>query len=258
MADADKNGRIVWYELLTSDMAAAKKFYTAVVGWTTQPFEGSPNPYEMWVRPGGGPVGGVMPIPPGMNFPPHWVMYIGVSDIDAAIAKIQKLGGSTLSPPIEVPNVGRMRTMKDPQGAMFSLIQPAPQSAETPEAPAEIGAVSWHELYTTDAAAAMKFYSEMFGWKETQVMDMGPMGKYHIFGRKFDLGGMMNKPKEMAQAPPFWGFYVRVQDVHQGAERVKTNGGKILNGPMDVPGGSQIVNFMDPQGAAFSLHQTKA
>lgn len=258
MAHVQVNGRPVWYELLTKDVDAAKKFYTKVVGWSTKPFDGSPQPYDMWVRQGGEPVGGVMTIPEGMNWPPHWVMYVTVPNIDQAIAKVQQLGGKTLSPPIDVPNVGRMRTMLDPQGAMFSLLEPAPQSPETPENPPEVGATSWHELYTTDAAAAMKFYSDMFGWRETQVMDMGPMGKYRIFGRKFDLGGMMNKPPEMAQAPPFWGFYFRVTDLPQAIERVKANGGKILNGPMEVPGGDTIVNAMDPQGAAFSLHQKKA
>jgi predicted enzyme related to lactoylglutathione lyase len=257
MADADLNGRPIWYELLTTDMAAAKKFYTKVVGWSTQPFDGSPTPYEMWVSPGGNPVGGVMTIPAGMNWPPHWVMYIGVPKLEEAIEKVKQRGGSTLSELIEVPNVGRMRTMRDAQGAMFSLHEPAPQSPGMPENPPEVGAVSWHELYTTDAAAAMKFYSDLFGWRESQVMDMGPMGKYRIFGRKFDLGGMMNKPPEMAQAPPFWGFYFRVTDLPQATERVKDAGGQILNGPMDVPGGDTIVNAMDPQGAAFSLHQKK-
>ena len=89
------------------------------------------------------------------------------------------------------------------------------------------------------------------------AMDMGPMGKYYMFGRAFPLGGMMNKPPEMAQAPPHWGLYFRVDDVAAGAERVKANGGQVLNGPMEVPGGDLIVNCMDAQGAAFSLHQKK-
>ena len=258
MADAQLNGRPVWYELLTTDLDAAKKFYTKVVGWSTQPFDGSPQPYEMWLRSGGAPVGGVMTIPQGMNWPPHWVMYIGVPNLEQAVEKVKQKGGKTLSEVIEVPNVGRMRTMLDPQGAMFSLHEPAPQSPDTPENPPEPGAVSWHELYTTDAPAALKFYSDLFGWRESQTMDMGPMGKYHIFSRKFDLGGMMNKPPEMGQAPPFWGFYFRVTDLPQATERVKANGGKILNGPMEVPGGDTVVNAMDPQGAAFSLHQKKA
>lgn len=258
MTDTQLLGRPLWYELLTTDMKAAEKFYTAIVGWTVAPFDGSTGPYDMWMRPGGAPVGGVMKIPEGMNFPPHWVMYVGVPKLEDAIARIQRLGGGMLSPVIEVPNVGRMQVMKDPQGALFAIHEPAPSSPDTPEAPPELGEVSWRELYTTDAAAAMKFYSELFGWRETQAMDMGPMGKYHIFGRKWDLGGMMNKPKEMAQVPPNWGLYFRVDDVDKGAERVKANGGRVLNGPMEVPGGDRVVNCMDPQGAAFALHQKRS
>ena len=256
MADSDVLGRPLWYELMTNDVKAAEKFYTTVVGWTVTPFEGSPQPYDIWNRAGGVPVGGVMKIPEGMNFPPHWGMHVGVPKLEDAISKIERLGGSALSPIIEVPNVGRMRTMKDPQGVTFSIYEPVspPQQAE---AKPEIGDTSWHELYTTDANAALKFYSDLFGWRETQAMDMGPMGKYHIIARKWDIGGVMNKPPEMAQVPPHWGFYFRVDDVNKGAERVKANGGKVLNGPMEVPGGSHIVNCMDPQGAAFSLHQAK-
>jgi uncharacterized protein len=258
MADAKLQGRIVWYELLTTDMKAAEKFYTAVVGWKVSAFDQSPEPYDMWMRAGDVPVGGVMKIPDGMGFPPHWEMYVAVDKLEDAVARIEKLKGSALSPVIEVPTVGRMRTMKDPQGAVFSIHEPAADAPEMPEARAELGGVSWHELYTTDAAAAMKFYSEMFGWTESSVMDMGPMGKYHIFKREWDLGGMMNKPKEMpAQVPPHWGLYFLVPDVAKAAEVVKANGGQVLNGPMEVPDGSWIVNCMDPQGAAFSLNHRK-
>jgi len=257
MTEMQAAGRPVWYELLTTDVKAAEKFYTAVVGWRVTPFEGSPDPYDLWTRSGGAPIGGVMKIPDGAGFPPHWLMYVGVAKLEDAVARVQRLGGSTLSPLITVPTVGRLQVMKDPQGAIFAIHEPAPSSSVAPEAPPEIGDVSWRELSTTDAAAAMKFYADMFGWRETQAMDMGPMGKYHIFGRAFDLGGMMNKPPEMAQVPPNWGLYFRVEDVNAGVERVKANGGRVLNGPMEVPGGDLVVNCMDPQGAAFSLHQRR-
>jgi predicted enzyme related to lactoylglutathione lyase len=238
-------------------MLGGEIFFGAVVGWTVSPFENAPYPYDSLMRAGGVPVGGVMKIPTGMPFPPHWGMYVGVAKLEDAAARIERMKGSALSPVIEVPGIGRMRTTRDPQGAAFSIYEPAMPPA-MPEAQAEIGDVSWHELYTTDAPAAPKFYSELFGWQERSAMDMGAMGKYHIFGREWDMGGMMNKPPEMAQVPPHWGLYFRVADVEQGAERVKASGGKVLNGPMDVPGGSRIVNCMDPQGAAFSLHHLKA
>jgi uncharacterized protein len=255
MSDSGLLGRPLWYELLTTDMKAAEKFYSAVVGWHVTPFADSPQPYDMWVREGNVPMGGVMPIPEGMNFPPHWGMYVGVPKLEDAVSKIQRLGGSTLSDVIDVPTVGRMRTMNHPQVAMFSVYEPV--SPPQPEGPPKTGDVSWHELFTTDAEAAMKFYTDLFGWRPTETMDMGPMGKYHMFGRSFPLGGMMNKPAEMGHVPPNWGFYFHVPDVHAGVERVKGAGGQVLNGPMEVPGGDWVVNCMDPQGAAFSLHHKK-
>jgi predicted enzyme related to lactoylglutathione lyase len=210
----------------------------------------------MWTRAGNVSIGGAMTIAAGMNFPPFWGMYVGVPQLEEAIARIEALGGSTLSPVIEIPDVGRMRTMKDPQGAVFSIFEPSSPPPH-PEKEAEVGDVSWHELHTSDAEAAVRFYTTLFGWRVTDAMDMGAMGKYHIFARAFQLGGIMNKMPEMAQVPPHWGFYFRVPDVNAGLERVKANGGRILNGPMEVPGGDLIVNCMDPQGAMFSLHQKK-
>jgi uncharacterized protein len=257
MADSGR-GRIVWYELLTTDMKAAEKFYSTVVGWTVQAFDESPQPYDMFVRGGNTPTAGVMTIPEGMNFPPHWEMYVAVDKLEDAVAKIEKLGGSALGPVIDVPTVGRMRTMMDPQKAVFAVYEAA-TSDQQPDGPRQVGDASWHELMTTDGPAALKFYSELFGWQESQAMDMGPMGKYHIFkGSSYDLGGIMNKPKELGNVPPNWGIYFRVPDVDATVQRVKDNGGQILNGPMDVPGGDRVVNCMDPQGAAFSLHSRKA
>jgi predicted enzyme related to lactoylglutathione lyase len=256
MADSSMLGRLLWFELMTTDMKAAEAFYTAVIDWGVAPFEGSPQPYDMWMRDGSVPVGGVMTIPDGMNFPPHWGMYLGVPNIEEAVSKIERLGGTALSAVIDVPTVGRMRTMRDPQGVAFSIYQPV-SAPDTPEAAPEIGDVSWLELHTTDADAALRFYSDLFAWKPTDSMDMGPMGKYHMFGRAFPMGGMMKKAPEMAHVPAHWALYIRVPDVAEAAERVSANGGRILNGPMEVPGGDWIVNCMDPQGAAFSLHHKK-
>ena len=151
-----------------------------------------------------------------------------------------------------------MQMMMDPQGPAFYIYEPA-RAEQRPEAAAEVGEVSWHELMTTDATAAMNFYQLVFGWQPSEAIDMGPMGKYQMFNRPHGMiGGMMNKPKEMANVPPNWQIYFRVPDVHAAAERIKANGGKILNGPMEVPGGDWIVNAMDPQGAAFGLHARKA
>jgi predicted enzyme related to lactoylglutathione lyase len=251
-------GRPVWYELLTTDTAAAETFYKNVIGWTAAPMEGSPDPYTVFARSGQVQVAGLMKRPDGMNMPPFWSMYVAVPKLEDAVAHIKRLGGSELSPLIEVPKVGRMQMMKDPQGAAFYIIQPEPRG-ERPETAPEVGEASWHELMTTDAPAAMKFYQDVFGWQPTEAMDMGPMGKYQMFNRPHGMiGGMMNKPPELANVPPNWTIYFLVPDINAATERIKKSGGKILNGPMEVPGGDWVVNAMDPQGAAFALHAKKA
>jgi predicted enzyme related to lactoylglutathione lyase len=257
VATAAVLGRPLWYELMTTDPTAAEAFYKAVVGWTSAPFPGSPDPYTVFSRSGGAQVAGLMKTPAGMNAPPFWAMYVGVPDLDKGAAHIKRLGGSECSPVIEVPTVGRMQMVNDPQGAAFYIYEPS--GDPRPEGPPEVGEGSWHELMTTDAQAAMKFYTEIFGWQPSETMDMGAMGKYHMFNRPHGMiGGMMNKPPEMAQVPPNWQIYFRVPDITAATERIKANGGQILNGPMEVPGGDWIVNAMDPQGAAFALHARKA
>jgi uncharacterized protein len=250
-------GRPVWYELMTTNPAAAETFYKKVVGWTAAPFPESPNPYTVFKRSGDVGVAGLMQTPAEMKAPPFWSMYIAVPNLDDALAQIKTRGGSALTEVITVPTVGKLQMVRDPQGAAFYIIQPEPRE-ERPETEPEVGDGSWLELMTTDAPAAMTFYNEIFHWQPSETMDMGPMGKYHMFNRPHGMiGGMMNKPPEMAQVPPHWVIYFRVPDINQAAERIKANGGTILNGPMEVPGGDQVLNAKDPQGAAFALHAKK-
>jgi predicted enzyme related to lactoylglutathione lyase len=258
VADTTLLGRPLWYELMTTDTKAAEAFYRKVVGWTAAPFAGSPQPYTMFNRSQEVPVAGLMERPAGMNAPPFWAMYVGVPKLEEAAANIKRLGGKELSPVIDVPTVGRMQMVTDPQGAAFYIYEPS-SAEQRPEGAPEIGEASWHELMTTDAPAAMRFYQQVFGWQPSEAMDMGPMGTYQMFNRPHGMiGGMMNKPPEMASVPPNWQIYFRVSDINAATERIKANGGQVVNGPMEVPGGDWVVNGLDPQGAAFALHAKKA
>jgi len=256
MADTTLLGRPVWFELMTSDMTAAEAFYTAVVGWSIKPGSNAGTPYDELIRPDGKQtVGGVMTLPKDMPMPPCWSMYFGTPGLEDTAARITGAGGSACSPIIDIPNVGRMQVMADPQGATFNIFEPS--GPDMPETMPTLGDVSWLELMTADAPAAMAFYRTLFGWREEPAVDMGPMGMYHMFGRQWPIGGMMNKLPEMAQVPNSWGLYFHVPDVDAATEVVKAHGGQILNGPMDVPGGDRVVNCLDPQGAAFSLHSRR-
>jgi len=245
-------GRFVWYELLTTDPKAATAFYSEVIGWKTQPFEEAPG-YTMWVA-SQGPLGGVIALPEAakkMGAPPHWTAHVEVENVDSAVAKAKELGGKAYVEPMDIQKVGRFAVIGDPQGASISIFKPTGdmQSHDI----TKNGEFSWHELMTTDYAGAFAFYNAMFGWERLSEFDMGPMGTYLLWGRDGkQLGGMMNKPKEM-QMPPSWLYYVTTDDLDAALERAKKRNVKILNGPMEVPGGQRIVQLMDPQGAAFAL-----
>jgi uncharacterized protein len=253
MAGSNK-GHFVWYEHLTQDAKRAIAFYSDVIGWKTQPF-GEGGDYVMWVG-SQGPLGGVMKLPPEaakMGARPHWMAHVEVDDVDKTAALAQRLGGKVYKEPTDIPTVGRFAVLADPQGASFSVFRPS-QSMDLHD-PEKEGEFCWNELLTSDSGAALTFYSELLGWKLQEEMDMGPMGKYRIFGvGEKRLGGMMNAPKERPM-PPMWLFYTSTNDLEAAMGRAKSKGAKVLNGPMDVPGGGRIAQLADPEGAVFALHQ---
>jgi uncharacterized protein len=253
MANASK-GQFVWYEHLTKDPKAAVGFYSDVVGWKTQPF-GDGADYVMWVG-SQGPLGGLYQLPAEaaqMGAPPSWMGNVMVDDVDATAALAKKLGGKVFKEPADIPTVGRFAVIGDPQGAAIAVFKPNGEMALHDSS--KQGEFCWNELMTSDSAAAFKFYSELFGWKILQEMDMGPVGTYRIYGiGEKQLGGMMTTPKG-APMPPMWIYYVETSDLDAAIGRATKKGAKIMNGPMDVPGGGRIAQLTDPQGAVFALHQ---
>jgi predicted enzyme related to lactoylglutathione lyase len=114
------------------------------------------------------------------------------------------------------------------------------------------GHTGWHELYAIDIEAVFPFYQGLFGWTEADVVDMGPMGKYQLFATGgHPVGGMMNKPAVVPA--PVWQFYFNVPSADQAVAKIEAGGGKVLHGPQEVPGGSWIVQGLDPQGAVFAV-----
>jgi hypothetical protein len=250
-------GRFVWFDHLARDVEAARDFYTHVVGWGTQEWRGGAEPYAMWTA-GGVPVGGLMKIPAEMEqagTPPHWFGHVTVEDVDASAARAEELGGRVLSPPADIPEVGRYAIVADPTGATVSLFAPlgggmAPDTGKP-------GFVGWHELHTTDHREAWRFYSALLGWEHSTTMDMGEMGSYFVFRHPGDaadsmLGAMFDASKWTGR-PPHWLYYVNVDDLDAAVARVRERGGQVQHGPTDVPGG-RMAQCLDPQGGPFALH----
>ena len=250
-------GRFGWYELMTSDAKAAGTFYSDVVGWTTQemPTDDGGTPYTVFNV---GKVGmaGMLT----MSGHSGWIGYIAVDDVDAHVEKIVEAGGKLWKPATDIPGMLRFAVLSDPQGAAITVFTPNPAmpSPERP-APPTPGTIGWHELHTTDLEAGFAFYNKMFGWTKLTDMDMGPAGAYRLFDqgdhKEMGDGGMMKKGPQIPV--PSWTFYFNVDAIGAAVGRVEAGGGKVINGPMQVPGGSWIIQGLDPQGAMFSLLSDK-
>jgi predicted enzyme related to lactoylglutathione lyase len=250
---ADYKGKFVWYELMTSDIAAATRFYSDVVGWSAKDAGMSGMSYSLFSA-GDIQVAGVMAIPDaarqgGMR--PAWFGYIAVDDVDKSAEALKKAGGTVHREPADIPGVGRFAFVADPQGAMFYLFRGMSEAPPSPPM-GTVGLGGWHELYAADLEPAFAFYAKLFGWTKGEAMDMGAMGVYQLFNKGSEMiGGMMKKLDSMPM--PMWNYYFTVPEIDAAAARVKAGGGAVVNGPMDVPGGSRIIQCMDPQGAMFAL-----
>jgi len=246
-------GKFIWHELMTPDPKTAAAFYTKIVGWKTQPYE--KNPKYTLLNYGGRGMAGILE----HDGPKMWLTYIGTPNVDATAREAVQLGGTVHKPAEDIPDIGRFAIISDPQGAMFVAFTPRPMG-DNPNANQKpgLGDFFWHELITTDWQRAWNFYQKLFGWQKTDSMEMGPGQTYQMFGTgSGSVGGMFNKPPQM-QSPPQWLPYSIVSDAKASAKTIEAAGGKVINGPMEVPGGDWITQGLDPQGVMFAVHSRKA
>lgn len=252
-------GSWIWYELMTSDLAGAKAFYEAVVGWSMVPGGPETNDYGFITAADGAMIGGTLALTAEMidhGARACWLGYVGVDDVDASLAAITAAGGSALMPARDVPMAGRIALAADPGGAPFYVMTPTPPpgGGTSTAFAAEIncGHCGWNELLAADAPREVAFYCGLFGWTLPEPMDMGPMGKYQFIAHDgVQVGAIM---PVMPQTPaPFWNHYFWVPSIAAAKAAIESTGGQVINGPMQVPGDDWIVQGIDPQGAFFSL-----
>jgi len=251
-------GDFIWYELMTPDAEGAKTFYDAVVGWNIGQHVPEYGDYRTIGRSDGGFAGGLLPLTEEMKehgAHPIWLGYVNVADVDQSIESIQAAGGKSLMV-TDIPNVGRIAMVTDPQGAPFYIMKPIPP-ADKPEGKSDVFStdaeqrVGWNELSTSDPAAARKFYGDQFGWGSEDFMDMGEMGQYRFIDHHgVRLGALCG----VAQGQqPKWRYYFRVPSISAAKTAAEQNGGTIHMGPHQVPTGDYIIIGSDPQGAEFAL-----
>lgn len=251
---ADKHGDFVWYELMTPDVDGAQAFYGGLLGWEFADGGQAEMEYLLASK-DGVEVAGFMTLTDEMSEGgalPLWAGYVGVDDVDASSKALSKSGGTVMLEPQDIPGVGRFSFFTDPSGAPLYLMSLGDGSQAFSKHDPREGHCAWNELVTDDPAAAKAFYTGLFGWEKDSEMDMGPMGLYEMFKTNdYSVGAIMKKPEMMPAS--LWIYYFRVGDIDAAADYVKSNGGQVMTGPQEIPGGDYIINGMDPQGAFFAL-----
>lgn len=240
-------GRFVWHDHSSNDPDKARSFYNELFGWESDVVQIQGFEYPM-IKANDQTHGGFGPAQGGA--PPHWLGHVLVDDADAAAERAKGAGGTVITGPMDIPNVGRFAVIQDPQGAVFSVFASAGEP-QTPE-----GVFVWNELVTTDIDTAKRFYGEVVGWSAKDMDNPGDTpGAYTVFlNGEEQRGGAYPRPPEM-DAPPHWMLYVGSSDVDSDTKKAKKLGAQVYMEPFDVPTVGRLSIIADPTGAVFGIFQ---
>lgn len=250
-------GTVCWAELGTTDPAAARSFYEALFGWNTNEVPMPDGPYTL-LQKDDRDVGGIYPLNEdqrAQHVPPHWMLYTAVEDADATAESARAHGATVSVEPMDIPNVGRMAVLADPEGATFAVMQPGDHPGFS--AKDEPGALCWTELSTRDPKAATDFYGTLFGWDaRDQAMPGGAYTMLSVDGT--DVAGMVTMNEEWGDMPAAWMPYFGIADIDAALEQVTEHGGEVAMGPIEADGVGRFAVVQDPQGAFVSIIQLEA
>lgn len=245
-------GAPCWIDLGSPDPEAAAAFYGAVFGWTYRSAGPEAGGYG-FLRLDDRTVGAVGPLTEE-GASSAWTTYFHATDADATAKAVEQGGGSVRVAPGDVFEEGRMAQLTDPQGARFAVWQPGRNRGL--DVVGEDGALVWAELHTTDPAAALAFYTALFGWRP-QEFDAADR-TYTVLAtaagedlREAGFGGVA--PTMTPEQPATWTPYFAVADVDAVMERAVAAGGSVLVPAADVPRVGRLGWLADPFGAPFAL-----
>ena len=247
-------GKFVWRELFTRDVAASKRFYSGLFGWTSEDRPMGPDwSYTLW-RNGDKQIAGMMNLADlpgeGEHVPPHWAVYVSVEDVDATVAKAVAEGGTLLGDCHDIPGVGRFAVLQDPQGAHFNVFRSLTGDPE--DGMPVTHEFCWETLATTDAAKAIEFYQKIIGWS-TEKMGDGQVFTRSAGGETVQLASIGPVPEG---APPHWMTFVAVESVSATVGKCRELGGKVLVDRTEIPDIGAFAILEDPSGAGISVFQS--
>ena len=253
-----------WVDTQQPDRDAALRFYGAVFGWSFENhLQRGDRAYDL-ARLDGRVVAAIGSGPSDTTA--TWTTYIGVDDVEAAVANVAAAGGTVVAPPLRAGNAGRLALVTDPTGANLALWEPGRRKGV--ELVNEPGSWNWSLLSTPDPAGAAAFYAEIFGW-ETDLDAPGPklvrLPGYADFLEQFDpelrarhaAGGVPEGFSDAvawilpSRGAAFWAVTFSVADADAAAQAAEQEGGRVVSGPTDTEWTREVV-LADPAGATFT------
>jgi predicted enzyme related to lactoylglutathione lyase len=243
------DGTPCWVDYGASDLAGAKAFYSAVLGWEYTGGEPEFGGY-LTVLAAGRMAGGMGP-QQDPDDPPRWTTYFAADDAAATAARIKDAGGTVVVEPMEVGPMGTMVIALDPQGNPFGLWQSGVNTGV--QIHNEPGALAWNEAMVADSAAARNFYTAVFGFSFDELGPDAGGGEgmdYTTFSKGGNpLGGLGGAQDGM---PTGWLTCFAVADTDAAVATAESNGGRVTTPAMDTPFGRFAV-VEDPWGAPFEV-----
>jgi len=251
-------GTFCWTDLATTDAEGAKTFYSELMGWTTIDTPAGEGMIYTMLRLGEKIVAALYAMGPEQKaegWPPSWMSYVSVVNVDETVEKVNPLGGTVIMEPADIFEYGRLALIQDPTGAILGLWQPKQHIGA--QVKNETGSLCWNELMTHDEQKAGGFYSQLFGWT-TQTQEMGEGPPYTMFNLgDVQAGGMMKIQEEWGDIPPNWMVYFAVENCAASVDTVQTLGGKIIVPVTHIPDAGRFAVIEDPQGAVFGIVEMK-
>lgn len=226
--------------LRTQDPQRAADFYHALAGWTVEPVAGTRQHFLMLFD--GKAVASLQDVFDGQD---EWVPHVSVTDLDRVVSYAQTLGG-TLVDTSDAAGFARLATLRDPEGALFGLWQPAPhQGAELME---DVGSLWWLEVLAKDVEIPRTFYGRLFDWQSHDTV-FQPFHSYTVFKRgDVQEAGILKMDPEW-DASPRWNSIFAVNDCDATLEKACRLGGSTIF-VHTVPTAGRIGGFLDPGGAS--------
>ncbi|RSN61806.1 glyoxalase [Actinomadura sp. WAC 06369] len=237
-------GTPCWFDLVSPDPAASKRFYGGLLGWTSYTLTiDTLGDYDMFTLGGvsGPTVGGMQRLADPAQ-PPSWTCYFRVESVEGAARRIEAAGGVELLPPTGIANLGRVGMYSDSQGSDFAVWEP--RDVEGADVAGEPSALYWAELAAYEAESARRFYGAVFGW---EAADRGDRTGWRVGPRPVASLVPMDEKR-----PGGWIPYFRVADVDAAARRGAELGARVAVPPRDAAAG-RVAAVVDPLGAWLAM-----